>query len=405
MKKKLTYILCSLLALAYILYEAGGKGDFFIFLSASDDLFRGENIYSKIYLDGFHYLYSQLFAILLKPFTLLPLYMAKALWLALNVFFLYRIIKIAASFFDLAAFSEKKKLWFLLGSLIFGMYFIRSNFHHAQVTIFILWLALEGLRFVLEGKEIKGAALIALGINIKLLPAVLLPYLLWRRQFLAFACCVLFCALFLFLPAAFIGTKQNSFLLSEWWKVADPTSQINVIDVQERSFHSLSTLLPTLLMKKVPDQLALPARRNLADLSFETVSIILNITRFLLIFFTLYFMRSLPFREEKNKLKTFWEVSYILLLVPLIFPHQQFYAFLFCIPAAACVLHHLFASKEVNYLLAAGLALVFLCFNLAFLLGQWKDYYEHFKVITWGAVLLIVLLAVCDPRKLLSERE
>jgi hypothetical protein len=36
---------------------------------------------------------------------------------------------------------------------------------------------------------------------------------------------------------------------------------------------------------------------------------------------------------------------------------------------------------------------IFLCGNLKILLGEFNRYYEHFKILTYGALLLIPLLA------------
>ena len=70
------YILIGLASIAlaiYVFIESLGNGDLFIYLSASNDLFDGVNIFEKKYVDGYHYFYSVLFAIVLKPLTYLPL--------------------------------------------------------------------------------------------------------------------------------------------------------------------------------------------------------------------------------------------------------------------------------------------------------------------------------------------
>jgi hypothetical protein len=401
-KRNYTWYLLLLIALVYVLFEAAGKGDFFIFLSASDDLFEGENIYTNMYLDGYHYLYSILFAILIKPLTFLPLYLSKVLWLILNLFFIYRIGRIIYSYLDPQGLSQKKLHAVIVLSFVFALRFICDNFHLAQMTIFMLYLSLEGIQLIRNDKKTAGAALIALGINIKLLPIVLLPYLLWRKELKAFAWCLVFYAVFMFLPVIVIGYDQTVVLVKEWWKIINPTQEQNMIDVSERSFHSLSTLIPTLLMEKVPDIYAMDLKRNIMDLPVEKVNPVINLVRLLLVGFTLYFLRSNMLRTFGTKQKTFWELSYILLLIPLIFPHQQHYAFLFSLPAGAYLLHYLFVKwnsmkKPERTSLISLLIVIYLCFNLNLLIGEFKHYYEHYKIITWGALLMIPLLAVCKP--------
>ena len=69
--------------LVYCFFEADGKGDFFIFLSAADDLNLKANIFEKTYVDGYHYYYSVLFALLLKPLVSLPYFSLKFCWMLL----------------------------------------------------------------------------------------------------------------------------------------------------------------------------------------------------------------------------------------------------------------------------------------------------------------------------------
>jgi hypothetical protein len=183
---------CILIALCYLLIESSGTGDLFIFLSASSDVFEGVDIYNKHYVDGYHYLYSVFFAILLKPLTFLPFRLARFLWLAINAFLLFRIFKICFSFFpadelraDGKKFSQNKKMFFILLPFIFCLRFILDNFHLAQITILILYLSLEGYNLITQKNKWYGTVFIALGINIKLFPLVIIPLLLYRKKFLA----------------------------------------------------------------------------------------------------------------------------------------------------------------------------------------------------------------------------
>ena len=266
------------------------------------------------------------------------------------------------------------------------------------MTILVLYLILESISQIRSGNKKTGALILALGINIKIMPIVILPYLLWRKEFRTAAWCVFFYAALLFLPAVVIGFQQNNFLIKEWWVQVDPTQTKHVIDVEERSFHGLSTLLPTLLMEHVPDVYALPVKRNIANLSETQVGLVLNVVRLLLVGFALFFLRSKPFTAAASKRSAFWELSYIVLLIPLIFPHQNKYCYFYLFPAAY-LFYYLFTiqaiSKRKKIVTWSVLAFSFLCFNLYLLLGEFNAYYEHFKIITYGALVLIPVLAVC----------
>jgi hypothetical protein len=403
-RKYLYFILTGILVLVYLLVVAGRRADLFIYESGSYDILHAVDAYSKTYVDGFHYYYSTLFAFIIYPLSLLPMYLGNLVWLLLNAVLLFRIIILTSRYFDLTVLSQKQKIYFLLLTLLFGVRFIYSNFQTQQITILILYLVLEGLAFIFSGRKITGAALIAVGINIKLLPVIILPYLIYRKEFKAFFMVVFFYAVMLFLPGFVLGFQQNNILISSWWRLINPTNPIHVLDVDETSFHSLSTLLATLLVEKVPDKYALPVRRNIADISYTQLEYILNTVRFILIAFTLYFLRTKPFVTRISKLHRFYEISYLLLLVPLIFPHQQDYAFLFIVPAVSCIIYYLFTqgnkiSKTRFILIVFFLVISYLACNLSLLFGEYREYYAHFKILTYGAILVIPLLALSYPLK------
>ncbi|HEV7231973.1 MAG TPA: glycosyltransferase family 87 protein [Bacteroidia bacterium] len=402
------------LALIYILIEASQNNDFIIFLSASEDLIRKINIYTVFYKGCYHYYYSPLFALALYPLTLLPAYFAKLLWLGLNLVFMFRTWKAMSFFLDRRVFNERQKLFFTVSCFLFVLYFLTENFHCGQMTVFILFLSAEGMYRIMTGRYWFGALLIALAINIKLLPLLLLPYLLYRGYLKASAWLVLFLCVLLVLPAPLIGLQYNTDLLKSWWALINPANTEHVIDTAERSFHSLSSWLPGLLMDHVSDPQVLPVKRNIANLDAKTVGIILNTIRALLLLLGLYFLRSLPFRRATSKLSAFRELAYLFLLVPLIFPHQQHYAFYFMLPAGTYMCYFLTSqwvaetkriSERKFKLLVAGMVVVFLTNNIQLLLGEFGQWYQHFKVITYGALLLIPMLAVSRPEEIPVRKE
>ncbi len=402
--KTLAWSLAGIALFIFLYIESQGKGDFFIFLSASQDLFKGENIFEKRYVDSYHYFYSVFFAILLHPFTYLPFHLSKFIWLALNIFFVYRIFQVIKNLLPLHSFSKNQLLLMRIGGFAFSFRFIYENLHHSQTTILLLFLSLQGLQLIFSNKPLTGALLIALGINIKLLPIVLLPYLFYRGFFKAGSLVIVFCISMLLIPALFIGWNYNQTLFNTWLSLINPSSTVHVLDTEERSFHGLSTLLSTLLVQDVPDVYALPIKRNIADVSLENLNTILNCVRLLLIGFSLWFFRSLPFIAVSGLKHQFREVSYLLMLIPLIFPHQQHYGFLFICPAFVFCLYYLiqnknFLSKVKFYFIMLSCCAIYVVCNLKILLGEYNYYYEHFKILTYGALYLIVVLATCVPKE------
>lgn len=397
------YFLFSILILVFILFEAGGEGDFLIFRSAASDLLRGENIYRNEYSTWYHYYYDLVFALLLYPFSFLPLYYVKVLWLILNVFFAYRIWQIILSWLPLSLIGAKRKKLFIFLSVVFVFAFLWDNFHLSQVTIFVLYLTIEGLHLINTERVPAGSLLIAFGITMKVLPILIIPYLIWRSEWRSVFFIILCIGILLFIPSIFIGSEQNNFLLLERWKLLNPINISHILDTNERSFHSLTTFFATLLVKDCQDVYALPIRRNVADISLAGLSWVINIARAAFILFTIYFLGSKPFKRTTSKLQQLYELSYICLITPLIFPHQQLYAFLYIMPASAYLLFFIFAAhaqhvKKIGLL--TSLICIYFLTNAHFILGQFNHYYNHFKTLTYGVFLLILLLAIYKPEKL-----
>jgi hypothetical protein len=406
--QKIGWFVGCLILIIFLVIESSNKGDFHIFLEASKSLMNGENIYEKTYFDGYHYFYSILFTLFIYPLTFLPAHLAVFLWLCLNIFFLYRLYVTINKLLSPYLLSHPYKKWFWILTAVFSLRLIFENLHVAQTTIFLLYLCLEGVYLIHDKKNLQGAMLIALGINIKLLPVVLLPYLLYRRKFKAAGLIVLFSTIFLFTPILFIGQNQFEELLTTWLNLINPLNTQHVLDVEERSFHSLTTLLSTLFVQNVPDIYALKIKRNIADVNLETLNTIITSVRLILIVFTLYFLRSRPFKKIENPLHRFWETSYILCLIPLIFPHQQHYAFLFIMPAYAfCIYYmlrfHNYMTALKKYSLIGLLSIIYLLVNMKLILGNFNEYYEHFKILTYGAIFLIITLGILIPPKSLKN--
>lgn len=407
-----SYYAGGLIVLLIILIEARGKGDFSIFISASEDLLSHKNIYGIQYNEWYHYYYDVVFALILVPFSFLPLYLVKVMWLALNVFFLYRIWKIITHWLPLKELPKNSVMIFTLLSFLFASRFILSNIHLSQVTIMILYFTLEGIYLIEKERKISGSILLAAGITIKLLPVVIIPYLLYRKEFKSVVYILIFIIALFILPAAFIGFEYNTFLLSERWQLINPMNIEHISDTSERSFHSLTTLLSTLLMNNTGDMYALPLKRNIADIPVDSLKIIINVTRALFILFTLYFLRTKPFKNKVSKIQRLYELSYVCILIPLIFPHQQHYAYMFIFPATTYLLYYLIVNyfnknagtvirsfKTKRTLLISGLALVYLSTNSHLILGEYSKYYDHYKTLTYGVLLLIIILAFCKPER------
>lgn len=376
-----------------------GRNDLAIFLAASEDLVKHENIYSNHYFDGYHYYYSVLFASLIQPLTWLSDELGRFVWFMIQVLLLFRIWRITHYFLPTDRIRPSYKTFFGLILLIFCLRFVKGNLHLAQLTIVMLAFSMEAVYRAYIKQFLIGAFLLAFAINVKLLPIVLIPYFLFRSEWKLVIASCLFLALFYVLPGLWIGFDHNYFLMCEWWLLVNPHDMRHVLDTDETSFHGMTTFLCTLLTDSKPGLHDLTIKRNLMSLSHEQLFIVITCVRLLIVIFTLWFLRTTPFVKFESKEKTWWEISYLLLVVPLIFPHQQHYAFLMSFPAVAWIVYWLQENRErknyVYYVVTAFL--IYILFNLSMLLGVFIPWYNHFKILTYGALLLIFLLAKTIP--------
>lgn len=410
-KRNIVPILLGLGLLILLLIESRERGDFNIFINASKDLLEGKDIYKIKYHDWYHYYYDVLFALLVSPLKYISLYWANFIWLLLNVFFTYRIWKIILFFLPSELLNAKRTQLFAIVSFFFIFSLWQKNIHLTQMTIFILYLILEGVYQAENKRNIVTGLLIGLGISIKILPIVLIPYFIYRGKMKTALYSLLMTLIILLLPGIIIGYEHHFMLLESRWELINPLNQAHILDVSERSFHSLTSLLSVLLVENAGNSYSLDIKRNIADVHYDTLKLFINLFRLVFIGFTLYFLRSLPFRKSKSKLHTFYELSYILLIIPLIFPHQQHYAFFFVFPAVSYLIYFLFLKYtyctppfSFRQKIGVGLSFIMIYFllNSHFILGEFREIYDHFKTLTYGVILIIPFLAIVTPEKMLS---
>jgi hypothetical protein len=399
----------ALLLLIFVTFQVNNQGDFRVFIEAASLLRNGQNPYHVWLLHhNCLYLYSPFFALTLIPFSYCPGIIINIVWLSANVFFSVRSYRLMQHYlppvFPKRAQNELLFLIPLLCTIRFWLY----NIELLQMTIFMLWCILESLRLFREERWWTGGFLLALGINIKLLPIVLLPYLLMRMRWKAFLPVLVFSVFFLAVPALFLGFHFNLQLLHNWMTEINPASGGQYAVEADYGPHSLNALVPSLLMKTPGDD---PMIRNLVDWPAGSVLILLNAVIGILIFCTLFFTGFVP-RKESSKLQTARELSYIILLIPLIFPHQQKYAFFLAAPALMYLSWYLIRVYNMNFTSAGKgrwvliTVLIIVAFALMILttdgLIGWRlnKLSQHFKLITYGALLLLLALALSPEKHL-----
>ena len=398
----------SLLVVALVvtaIIASTGRNDLDIFLAAARDLLHGDNMYTKKYVDGFSYFYSPLFALMTSALLPLDIRLAKLLWgFAIIIASARCWIIIKRDLPEALTQTQRKAILFF--ALLFLFQALRDNINSSQVTPFVLWLSLEGLHRIRSRQWILGAFLIALGIDMKLIPLVLLPYLLYRREWRSAALTVAFAVALQFIPAIVVGWQYELDLLRTRWTMIDPSDVRHVLDEEEPSTIALGSLLSAYLSSEGGNPYTLDLPRNIAALDVRTISMLLTIGRLLLASLALYFLRWPPFVAARSRQQAWWEASYLLLCTVLIFPHQRNYSMLLATPAVVWIVCHMmmrFRRGEPNTRTWLALCvIVYLLTNAWLLLGQFAPIYNHYKLMSFMVIALIAMLLKCRPERIIS---
>ncbi len=242
--------LAGVLILGFLIKTATANGDFKVLLEAAKLIAAGKNPYHLwIFVSEGNYdlyYYSPLCALLLVPFTYLPYFIPNFIWLLANAWFLYRTWVLLNKYIAIHCLTRGQKGWLLLVTIVLSARYILYNFEMMQMTVFLLWGSLESLSQFKKGRAIPGSLLLALIINIKILPIVLLPYLIYRKESKAALYTLLFSVFFLLLPALFTGWQGNLQLLSSWWNSINPVNAEHLAET-DLGLHSLTATERALL--------------------------------------------------------------------------------------------------------------------------------------------------------------
>jgi hypothetical protein len=214
-------------------------GDLNVFLRAAWAVRAGQDIYTATDNGGFHYHYPPLLAILLVPLAdpppgespawVLPYPVIVAVWYALNLLFLALSVHLLASALERATAGPGAPLpergsqrWWALRILpvLACLPPIGHTLMRGQVGLLLL-LLLSGLTAaLLQGRRGQAGLWLAGAICLKVIPAFLILYPLYRRDGRCLAGCALGLVLGLgLIPAAVFGPAQTVAYFAEWNEV------------------------------------------------------------------------------------------------------------------------------------------------------------------------------------------
>ncbi len=403
-KKSLLIILILIYVITTSILTSLDGGDFEVYLDAARKMSNNLNIYNPPFVKGLQYFYSPFFAYLLIPFRN-HVFISEFFWSLLSYFLLYRSFKLLIQYFDVIELTNKQyKAWIILIALL-SIQFILYNVSMIQVTFFLLWAILESINQIKNGNNLIGGIILGLAINIKLMPILILPFLFYRGYIKGLSITIFTFIILLFIPIIGFGPHYNMFLLSEWWHIINPSNKEHLFETGIGT-HSLVALLPVYLTETIGE---MNYKRNIFNLNYQTVEIITNITRLFILSLSLFYFKSMPFQKEVNKLKSIWEISYFILIIPLLFPHQQKYAFILAIPMITYILYFYISTFKNKRSYGYNLTLYTFAISMLFfsplygsdIIGKFLfRLTQHYRFLTFSTLLLIPISIYCSPKKL-----
>jgi Glycosyltransferase family 87 len=404
---RIQWVLIGLSLLYFLKVYSVNAGDFRSYYHAGTKLHEGLSPYFfYIPEEGWvsMFSYPPFFALLMLPFSTLPIGIAALIWNILSLTALFRVYALIEGFLGIKTrFDTKKYRLFVFLTLLFTVRFILYNFDLTQSTLIVLWGTLESLKWIKEDKIWVGSLLLAGVISIKLLPLVMLPYLVYRAYFKAASLTVLFVLILNCFPFFIFGKEGFLQVVDEWWRIINPTNIEFTLKQNsgDETTHGLSAFVPAFFSNYV---VRYGLRRHFIMLNAAQIISLLLVLRLFFIALTLYFLRSMPFKKTTNPLQFMWEISYLLMVIPLIFPQQMKYAFALLLPAFSYLFFYILTMQKgiKSRFLIALMSLVFILTTVSTdgIIGiRLYEYAQYYKLITWGTFMLIFTLAICPPNQ------
>lgn len=367
--------------------DYGGFDDFDVFFNAGKRLLLGENIYGEPHIQNLKYFYSVFFAGLLSLLQGSGVTIAKWIWFLINFSALFRILYV---FKHWIPEDTKWKAGIILVMLLICSKIILINFVSNQMTIFILWTVIESYTQLKKDRLVIAAMILCLGINIKILPIVVVPYFIYlssnRIKFLVIGISALL--FYTFIPALFIGWDYNWMLIGEWLKTLNPVSKIHVMQTYEYGILDISSLITKYLSD---EPVYLEPKLNVASWTMGQLFVLTNFLRVSLLAITIFITFKVK-QSVKGVSNELIILSAFLALAPLCFPHQREYSFFFYSPLWLTLTVMTIQSHQVKAYV------VFVCLVLLSGLLTWVDFvgeemvdiFNFYRIITVGMFCMFV---------------
>jgi hypothetical protein len=357
--------------------------DFRVVHRAATRVLHTENLYN---FDDGHYLYkySPFFAILAAPLGLFSFKLGEIIWLLVMclclAFILNRCKKMILG-------DKPPPPYLYLLTVLFASKFLVREITLGQTDLLMLFFIFLFISFLDQGKEFLGGFFLSLSVLIKPVSLIFALYLLYKKKFKPVGYLIIFCILFLFIPAIIYGFSTNLKLLSGWKTIMSVSSPpLLAVDLNQSLFAFFYRFLTPTIQQV-----------NLSTLSYTTVSLLIYVT-IIGLFLLFFFLNRRSKFAEKDFLRHPECIEYSLLLIfmSLFSPLGWVQNYSSTIIAAMILIYYVLSTKFrdrfITIMLIAFFILVDLI-NFEIVGRKFNDLSLYLSFITWGMFILITCLS------------
>jgi hypothetical protein len=352
------------------------ENDIDIFYLAATELRNGGNPYDGPHLYGMWYYYSPLFASLLIPFTYLPMFAVKLVWMLTGFLLLNRIYVLIRKFLDIPDNQSGFVYTCIFGFLAYNPVFL--NLLHGQMTILMVWCILEGAWQNMHRQWKWGSLCFAIGINIKILPIFLGWLYLVKKDFRMLAATGVSIILLILIPYLWFNPAFHTSIIQDWLGLLNPLNKEHVNTIGEGGFTDFASLL-TKYFSGI--RIRGESDFNMAIWSTKTIFWVQWAYRLLLIGLCAWFVNFTRLSVVHEKVKLFAQLAFFMVCIPSAFPHQRDYSAMLLTPAMGFMLYTAIIQKikPQRWLLILAFLAAFAIGSVVFFpLTPWK--FRHFMM-------------------------
>jgi alpha-1,2-mannosyltransferase len=192
--------------------------DFSVYYAAGRSLLSGRtDLYAPDFARGvvMDYRYLPFFILVFAPLSFAPYPVAAWVWHLLNTVAIALAVTSIASMYSGLSYN-RTKVWTVAFLAVVPYFAMALDYGNVQLIVTALMFA--GLSLALRGRDLPAAALLAVAITVKIVPALTLPYFAVTRRLSLLGLVLIITAALNLLPSIYFGVTGNGEQIARWYE-------------------------------------------------------------------------------------------------------------------------------------------------------------------------------------------